>query len=167
MNEMKKFNEAYNNIISEGFLRKVGQAFKSKKSRNKQLGNEIIKLFKANGFEMSDEGSEKIFKSPNKNITISFNAENFANEKIPSKALTIEYHGKKMIKVNQSDTLDEISNKINKILVKVGSANTLTNSIEKDSDMFADYNSDNKSSKTKTDVPETADNELEDDELED
>jgi predicted RNA binding protein YcfA (HicA-like mRNA interferase family) len=167
MNEMKKFNEAYNNIISEGFLRKVGQAFKSKKSRNKQLGNEIIKLFKANGFEMSDEGSEKIFKSPNKNITISFNAENFANEKIPSKALNISYTGRKTIKVNQSDTLDEISNKINNILVKVGSKSTLTNSIEEDGDMFADYNSDNESSNTEADVPETADNELEDDELED
>lgn len=167
MNEMKKFNEAYNNIISEGFLRKVGQAFKSKKSRNKQLGNEIIKLFKANGFEMSDEGSEKIFKSPNKNITISFNAESFANEKIPSKALKIKYHGRKTIKVNQSDTIDEISNKINNILVKVGSKNTLTNSVEENEDMFANYNSSNKSSKTKTDVPETADNELEDDELED
>lgn len=166
MNEMKKFNEAYNNIISEGFLRKVGQAFKSKKSRNKQLGNEIIKLFKANGFEMSDNGNKKIFKSPKKDITISFNAENFANEKIPSKALTISYTGRKTIKVNQSDTLDEISNKINNILVKVGSKNTLTNSVEENEDMFADYNSNNKSSNTKTDVPETTDDELEDDELE-
>lgn len=162
MNEMKKFNEAYNNIISEGFLRKVGQAFKSKKSRNQQLGNEIIKLFKANGFEMSDEGDKKIFTSPKKEITISFNAENFANEKIPSKALKIEYRGKKMIKVNQSDTLDEISNKINKILVKFGSDSTLTNSVEENEDMFANYNSSNKSSNTKTDVPETADDKLED-----
>ena len=48
MNNMNKFNEVYKEIISEGILRKVGQAFKSKKSRNKQLGNELIKLFKIN-----------------------------------------------------------------------------------------------------------------------
>ena len=66
MNNMNKFNEAYKEIISEGILRKVGQAFKSKKYRNKQLGNEIIKLFKINGFEMSDDGNKKIFKSPKK-----------------------------------------------------------------------------------------------------
>lgn len=161
MNNMNKFNEAYREIISEGFFRKVGQTFKSKKFRNKQLGNEIIKLFKANGFEMSDNGNKKIFKSPKKDITISFNAENFANEKIPSKVLNISYTGKKMIKVNQSDTLDEISKKINTILGKVGSKSTLTNSTENE-DMFADYNSDNESSSTETDVPETENDEIED-----
>ena len=128
MNNMNNFNEVYKEIISERILRKVGQAFKSKKSRNKQLGNELIKLFKINGFEMSDDGNKKIFKSPKKDITISFNAENFANEKIPSKVLNISYTGKKTIKVDQSDTLDDISKKINAILGKVGSKSTLTNS---------------------------------------
>ena len=147
---MNKFNEAYKEIISEGILRKVGQTFKSKKSRNKQLGNEIIKLFKINGFEMSDDGNKKIFKSPKKDITISFNAENFANEKIPSKVLNIAYTGKKTVKVDQSDTLDDISKKINAILGKVGSTSTLTNSSENE-DMFADYNSDDKSSNKEND----------------
>lgn len=150
MNNMNKFNEAYKEIISEGILRKVGQAFKSKKYRNKQLGNEIIKLFKINGFEMSDDGDKKIFKSPKKDITISFNAENFANEKIPSKVLNISYTGKKTIKVDQSDTLDDISKKINAILGKVGSKSTLTNSFENE-DMFADYNSGDESSNKEND----------------
>lgn len=153
MNNMNKFNEAYKEIISEGILRKVGQTFKSKKSRNKQLGNEIIKLFKINGFEMSDDGNKKIFKSPKKDITISFNAENFANEKIPSKVLNISYTGKKTIKVDQSDTLDDISKKINEILGKVGSKSTLTNSFENE-DMFADYNSGDESSNKENDEME-------------
>ena len=153
MNNMNKFNEVYKEIISEGILRKVGQAFKSKKSRNKQLGNELIKLFKINGFEMSDDGNKKIFKSTKKDITISFNAENFANEKIPSKVLNISYTGKKTIKVDQSDTLDDISKKINEILGKVGSKSTLTNSFENE-DMFADYNSGDESSNKENDEME-------------
>ena len=153
MNNMNKFNEVYKEIISEGNVIKVIQAYKSKKSRNKQLGNELIKLFKINGFEMSDDGNKKIFKSPKKDITISFNAENFANEKIPSKVLNISYTGKKTIKVDQSDTLDDISKKINEILGKVGSKSTLTNSFENE-DMFADYNSGDESSNKENDEME-------------
>ena len=37
MNNMNKFNEVYKEIISEGILRKVGQAFKSKKAISSML----------------------------------------------------------------------------------------------------------------------------------
>lgn len=139
MKEMKKFNEVYNDIISEGLLRKVGQAFKSKKGRNKQLGEELKNLLSANGFSKPvDDRGVTTSTSSHKDIKILFNTEKMNNEKLPTKEITIKYSGKKRIAIKQSDTLDEIAAKINKILEKVGSTTSLTSSQSKEN-MFDDY----------------------------
>jgi hypothetical protein len=139
MNEMKKFNEAYNNIISEGFLRKVGQKFLPKTARNRQLAKDFMKLLEANNFEKAIDGPRTIWTAPGKKgIKIVTYTEDFKNEKKPKKNISIKYEGRKSISLDQSDTYEDIAKKINKILEKVGSSVSLTTSFETE-DPFESY----------------------------
>lgn len=117
MNKERDFEKVYSKIISEGFFRGVKQMFQSEAKRQAQLNETLDKLFIGNGFTKNGDSS---YQNDDGSVIIML-GKSFKDPAVKEGRVKLIVKNNKKALIKQSDTVNEICSKINKLLSKAGS----------------------------------------------